>query len=257
MKRGPASQIERLEWELDGRRAPVRVVVNPRARRLIVRVDAARREVVVTAPTARDAPRALRFAESRRDWIANALRDAPEPLPFAPGAAAPYLGEAHVIRHAPDQRRPVLRDPDAREISVGGDARHLARRLADWLRNEARAEISLRVERYAAALGRKPGRLSLRDPKSRWGSCGRNGDMSFSWRLIFAPPYVVDYVAAHECAHLVHMDHSPAFWALVAQLYGDPARAAAWMSENGARLHAYGAAASSDPAATRNDEIAH
>ena len=229
------------EWRLDGGAAPLRVVVNPRARRLIIRVDAARREVVVTAPSAREIPQAMRFAESRRDWITQMLRETPAPIPFAAGARIPILGRDHEIHHDRGQRQPVRQDAERGRLTIGGDPRHLSRRLADWLKRRAAAELGPRVARYAAALDARPGRIRLRDPKSRWGSCARSGALSFSWRLVFAPPHVVDYVAAHECAHLRHLDHSPAFWKCLRAIYGDPARAAAWMAANGARLHAYGA----------------
>jgi predicted metal-dependent hydrolase len=113
--------------------------------------------------------------------------------------------------------------------------------VLDFLRREARRDLEAAVTRHAAAVGRKVQGLALRDTRSRWGSCSGRGTLSFSWRLIMAPSHVLDYLAAHECAHLVHMDHSAAFWSVVERLMPDMARAEAWLKAHGPSLHRYGA----------------
>jgi predicted metal-dependent hydrolase len=124
-------------------------------------------------------------------------------------------------------------------LEVPGPAGGHAVRVAAWLREEARRECAGAVDRHAARLGLEPGRISLRDPRSRWGSCTSNGDLMFSWRLIMAPSAVLDYVVAHEVAHLAELNHSPRFWAVVRRLCPDFQPARAWLRRNGAALHAH------------------
>src|SRR5690606_34060629 len=123
-------------------------------------------------------------------------------------------------------------------IVVHGDAAHLGRRIADFLKHEARAELSARVSRHAAGIGARPGRITLRDTTSRWGSCSSSGALSFSWRIIMAPPAVIDYLAAHEVAHLREMNHGPAFWQLCRQLAPRSDECRDWLRRNGASLQA-------------------
>ncbi|MEL6363438.1 MAG: SprT family zinc-dependent metalloprotease [Pseudomonadota bacterium] len=226
---------------IDGRPVPLRLVANARAKRLIVRIDRSG-AVVVTAPSKRLLPKALAFAESRKDWIREQLKTAPCPAPFAPGFEIPVRGVKHLIRRADN---PVLRSAQIvaaprPTIHVGGDAGQIARRVRERLVREARVDFTYWTSEFSEILNQRRGRISLRDPRSRWGSCNAKGDLSFSWRLVMAPPHVLEYVAAHECAHLVHMDHSPAFWRTVGRLVEDMEPAKAWLRENGARLHAYG-----------------
>jgi predicted metal-dependent hydrolase len=133
---------------------------------------------------------------------------------------------------------------DTREvprICVSGGTTHGARRLADWLRAEAKTDFSESVTRHAANLGVRPKRISVRDQSSRWGSCSATGTISFSWRLIFAPNFVLDYVAAHEVAHMREMNHGPRFWRLVRDTMPEMQKARAWLQQKGAELHRFGA----------------
>jgi len=235
------SRVLQLASELviDGRPAPLKLVANPRAKRLIVRVDRTG-TVVVTAPSKAALPKALAFAESRKDWIRQQISASHQRIPFAPGARTPFFGEPHVIRRDDLVRGVVVERRPRPQLVVGGDAAAIARRVREFYKREAREALAERCDRYAAGVRRRRGKITLRDTRSRWGSCSANGDLSFSWRLVMAPPFVIDYVAAHECAHLARMDHSPAFWRLVADLVGDADPAKRWLRENGARLHAYG-----------------
>jgi predicted metal-dependent hydrolase len=124
-------------------------------------------------------------------------------------------------------------------LHVPGPMSAVSGRVAGFLRESARAACAEGVARHAAALGRHPGRISLRDPRSRWGSCTSRGDLMFSWRLAMAPAAVLDYVVAHEVAHLAEMNHSQRFWAAVARLCPDHAGPRDWLRRNGAGLHAY------------------
>ena len=114
------------------------------------------------------------------------------------------------------------------------------RRVSDFFKREARRDLEAAVARHTVALGLPARGVGLRDPVSRWGSCSATGSLNFSWRLVMAPPFVLDYLAAHEVAHLVHLDHSPRFWALTRSLSSDVDRAEAWLTRQGAQLHKYG-----------------
>jgi len=128
-------------------------------------------------------------------------------------------------------------------VWVAGEPAQFSRRLGAWLRHRAREELVARVAVHAARLGHAPARLVLRDPISRWGSCSARGTLSFSWRLILAPPEVLDYVAAHEVAHLAMPHHGPRFWAVVRNLVPDVAGPRAWLGRSGPELYRYGPAA--------------
>jgi len=226
--------------EIDGRFIPLQVRVNRRARRIILRVEPTTGDVILVAPSKEDAKFALQFAAKNKDWVAKRLAEIPPDIPFEPGTRVPYLGTEHLVVHDESARRGVWRDESSATINVSGDADFVARRTRDWLKKEARRVFTEHVERLAAQVDRRPGRITIRDPLRRWGSCAANGNLSFSWRLIMAPDWVVHYVAAHEVAHLVHHDHSRAFWRLVDTLDPRAKEASAWLNAEGFRLHRYG-----------------
>jgi len=153
-------------------------------------------------------------------------------------------GHDHLIVHRPGARGVVWVETgaDGPLICVAGDAPHVPRRVEDFLKREARRDLEAAVARHAAKLNVKPRRIALRDTSSRWGSCSTTGALNFSWRLIFAPPFVLDYLAAHEVSHIVHMNHSPMFWKLTQRLSPETERAEAWLRAHGAALHRFGAA---------------
>lgn len=229
---------EGAQIDVDGRTVPVRFRVNARARRMILRVDARAGEARVTLPPGVARETAMAFVEERTFWIAKQLVRSSGAVPFEDGAVFPLLGEEHVIQHQPDQRTPVLVEDGV--VHVGGKPEHLARRVRDWLKKEARREISSRAGSYADQIGREHGRITIRDTRSRWGSCSSSGGLNFSWRLVLAPIWVLDYVVAHEVAHLVEHNHSPAFWAVVDSLNSDARAGREWLSRHGEKLHGYG-----------------
>jgi len=239
----PSSDEKRTEIIIDGRATPLVARVNRRAKRLILKVDPTAGEIHVTAPSRRALPEAIAFARKRSAWIATQLDESLLARPFASGDYALLRGQRHLIVHAPETRRPVrIADAPALRLIVGGESAHLNRRIVDWMKREARKDISAAVAHYSEALGVKRRSISIRDTRSRWGSCSSDGAMSFSWRLIMAPPAVLNYVAAHECVHLIHMDHSPAFWRRVKSLGVDARHGEDWLDKNGAALFAYGGA---------------
>jgi predicted metal-dependent hydrolase len=211
---------------------------SPRARRLTLRVDPGRDVIQVVVPAGVGEAEAARFVLRNADWVRSRLAAMPPHLPFAAGAVVPVLGIDHVIRHDPAHRGGARRQDG--EIRIGGDADFLARRVRDPLAAEARLELADRARRKAALIGGKVAAVTVRDTHSRWGSCASNGRLSFSWRLILTPEPVLDYVVAHEVAHLREMNHSHRFWALVAKLTPDVEVPRRWLRENGARLLRYG-----------------
>lgn len=221
-----------------------RVVVelNVRARRVSVRVDPAAGCVVLVRPARMSDRAVMAFLASRRQWIARHLSTLPPHIAFADGAVIPFAGVDHIVRHTPETRGGVWRDAERCEIVVTGRPEHLTRRLRDWLKEQARTQLTQQCLKLAEDLGAKVTRISVRDTRSRWGSATRSGRLSFCWRLILAPEAVLAYVAAHEVAHLRHMDHSLAFWRTVDGLLSgaDAASARAWLRRSGAALHRYG-----------------
>jgi predicted metal-dependent hydrolase len=243
MPKRPVS-LERAELEIDGDLLPLMLKRNARARRMILRLDRKGRGVVLTIPTRASRQRALEFARSHSHWIRSRLSAVPKPVPFLPGAIIPLRGVPHEIRHTETLRgrvRLVQQEADAPGfVEVAGDPVHLSRRLRDWLKAESKKELLAASSAYAKAMAVTFHRISVRDQSSRWGSCSANGQLSYSWRLIFAPSFVLDYVAAHEVAHLAHMNHGAKFWALVARHCPDYQKARTWMKRHGKELHSYG-----------------
>ena len=232
---------DHLEVQHEGARFRIALRRRPTARRITLRVSAATGEVVITLPSRTAVNTAQRFAASHAGWIAARLARLPERVIFEPGASLPLRGEPHRVS-LQGTRGGVRIEQDAGEpvIAVGCEAAHVARRIRDFLTREARLDLAEAVERYAPRLGQRPVRMTLRDTRSRWGSCTARGELNFSWRLILAPPMVLDYLVAHEMAHLREMNHSPRFWTLLRELCPNVDAAEAWLKRNGASLHRYG-----------------
>jgi len=223
---------------VDGQSLPIAFRVNRRARRLILRLDDRGDRVLVTLPPGVSRAEGRRFAEERTDWLARRLSRRPETVAFEPGATIPILGIDSLLRLGNAGRGPAVHRDG--ELVVKGAPEHFARRVRDWLKAEARRQIEPRAIRLADALGEKLRRVTIRDTRSRWGSCSTNGSLNFSWRLVLAPDWVLEYVVAHEVAHLVEHNHGPRFWALVERINGDADKARAWLNVHGAGLHRYG-----------------
>ena len=236
----PPPRAHTIETTLDlgDRTAPLTARVNRRARRLIVKVDSIQGRVYVTAPSKRALPEALEFAQSRVVWIRDQLRDGAPARPFRHGITFPFRDAELTVCNSGSPRDGVKLH--GRNLIVGGLCDHVNRRVVDWLKREARRSLTERVDFYAGQLGRRRGPITIRDTRSRWGSCAQDGAMSFSWRLVLAPSWVHDYVAAHECAHLVHLNHSPAFWRLLKSLDVDALGARDWFASHGLPLYSYG-----------------
>ena len=236
----PLLEPEQLTIAHAGQSLAVTFLRSARARRASLRVDSARRRIVLTVPLRMSRATAVGFAETQAGWIAARLKRLPLPRPFADGVEVPLFGVPHRIRHRPEMRGTVWRE--GTELHVAGQVEHLPRRLRDWLMSEMRQRLLPLVHAKAALVGRPVKRITVRDNRSRWGSCGPDGTMTFSWRLVFAPPEVLDYLVAHEVAHLIHLNHGRRFWALARQLCaGSMDEAHAWLKRNSEILLQYGA----------------
>ena len=255
--------------EVAGLNTPVQVRRHPAARRLTLRVSQVRREVVLTIPQGGSLAEAGKFVGLHMDWVRQRLEALPSRIELINSARILFRGEPHRIemlgptRHqriawsegtraarlalkelvdaAPPSRKGRVALPDKLLplLCVSGHLEHAPRRLRDWLMKQAKEELSKRVQWHAANLGLKPRRVTVRDQTSRWGSCSSARVLSFSWRLIMAPPFVLDYVAAHEVAHLKEMNHGPRFWALVRKTMPRMEEARRWLKRHGAELHRY------------------
>jgi len=216
------------------------------ARRFTLRVRAATQDVVLTIPERSNQRDAEGFAHRHAEWIAHRMARLPERQLFLPEAEIPFRGVPHILSHTSPRPSgttgPVWVDPSHTPpaICTGGDPLHFERRLTDFFRREARRDIEAAARRHAAKVERAPISISLKDTTSRWGSCSARGALNFSWRLILAPPFVLDYLVAHEMAHLRHHNHSDEFWSLTKHLCPSTAKAEAWLKLYGAQLHRYG-----------------
>lgn len=210
------------------------------ARRLVLRLNPEGTAAVVTVPRGVSRTRALDFVHLSAPWLATRLEQRGKNIALKPGNVIPLRGQDHEIRHVPSRRGTVTVDPVSRLIHVPGEIPHVPRRLLDWLKVTARAELAAVSGKYAAAMGVSYRRIAIRDQRSRWGSCSATGDLSYSWRLILTPSYVLDYVVAHEVAHLKHMDHGAGFWRLVVTHCPDASRAKKWLKANGNGVHRIG-----------------
>ena len=217
----------------------VAIRVSPRARRIALHIDAVERKVELVLPPGVPTSHGLRFLATKRGWIAARLAALPQPVPFTEGVIVPVLGIPHRIQREDSAAAPPVAIRDG-EIRVRGDAAHVAPRVRDHLVGIARSEFAGRASEAAARIERRVARVAVRDTKSRWGSCSPRGNLAFSWRLIFAPEWVIDYVVAHEVAHLVEMNHGARFWRLVERLSPDSAAARGWLKRNRSRLFSYG-----------------
>jgi predicted metal-dependent hydrolase len=216
---------------------PITVTVrrSARARRLSLRLSQLDGRVTLTLPSGVPEREGLAFVRSKEDWLRRHIASRQDDVAVRIGAALPIHGELHRI--IAGTGRGILRQDGA--LQVGGAPETTGRRMQAWLKAQARDRLAEASDRYAAALGKRYLRLTLRDTRSRWGSCTSDGGLMFSWRLVMTPPEILDYVAAHEVAHLVHMNHSSAFWSVVETLYGDWRPARVWLRDNGAGLHRY------------------
>jgi predicted metal-dependent hydrolase len=231
----PAPEPQLLE--IDGRAVTLRFRRNASAKRMVLRLDGTTGGLVMTLPKRTSLNDALRFTELSRDWISRTLGKQPEPTKLVDGSSVLYHGRLHVVHISGGPRGVVQVIHGA--LHVPGKPEHASRRLKDFLVAEAERELASASRRYADAMEAKFTRISIRDQKSRWGSCSAGGVLSYSWRLVLAPPEVLDYVAAHEVAHLREMNHGPRFWRLLLTHCPHARTAKQWLKAHGREVHQY------------------
>ena len=233
-----------IALDVGGIGVPIEVRRHAGARRLTLSVSKTRRMVVVTVPNCCRMDEAGRFLKNHIEWVRERLGRVPAPVPFADGAVIPLRGVLHRLSFTGPRRGiPVVSAGGSgapHRLEVAGRLEHAARRLQDWLVAEARSDLDGSVSQHARRLGVRARRITLRDQATRWGSCSASGLLSFSWRLILAPSFVLDYVAAHEVAHLLEMNHGPRFWRLVARCVPQLEEAKGWLRQEGTDLYRYG-----------------
>lgn len=242
LKRAPSRKPvppEDRHLEVLGRSVPLRVVENARAKRLTLRIIAGG-QLRVTIPPGITAHQVNDFVERHRGWLEERLKKLPEHPVVRSGIKIPIRGVPHLIRHEPGKRGTVSVDEEDGQklLIVFGDERHLPRRIADFLKREARKEIEPLVAKHTQVVGRPAKAVRYKDTSSRWGSCTSDGVLSFSWRIMMAPRPVIDYLVAHEVAHLREMNHGPRFWKLCGELCPDTKRCKDWLKRNGTALQA-------------------
>jgi predicted metal-dependent hydrolase len=220
--------------DVEGESVALMLRRHPRARRVSLRADPVAGRVVLVLPRSASLKSGIAFARRQTRWIRARLAQVPPVLPFASGSTIDVHGETLIVRHDPTHRGPALRRDDV--LVVGGDVAFVARRIRDWLKQAARHVIAERVRVFAGAIERDVRTVRIADPRTRWGSCTASGRLNFSWRLVCSPPQVLDYVVAHEVAHLVHRNHSPRFWALVDHMVDHRRLSQAWLRRHGAQL---------------------
>lgn len=215
---------------------PISLRRSTRARRLSLRISRSDGTVTLTLPRGTPLAEGLTFANDRAGWIRRHLTEIwsalPAPASLGFGTEIPLRGRQVTLVSGP-VRRPLSAHG---LLILPGNEDRIAARLRAFLRLEARAALAAAADRHSATLGRRYGRLTLRDTRGRWGSCSSRGDLMFSWRLIMAPDSVLDYVVAHEVAHLEEMNHAPAFWRLVARLCPDYDDSRLWLKAHGSSL---------------------
>jgi hypothetical protein len=227
--------------------AVVTLKVQRRARRVSLRLDRTRREIIATAPSPRRLAEAAAFARERATWIAERLAELPDAAPIQPGLVLEIFGKPVRLESGTGRARwHAASGAEPARISAMGEGEGYARAVILVIKKRALEVLTQRTAHHAARLGAPMPKVAVADAKGRWGSCrpgarGQPGSIRYSWRLALAPYAVADYVAAHECAHLLELNHGPRFWAHVQSLVGDERRHRAWLRAEGARLHAFGA----------------
>lgn len=222
---------------IDSKPVPIRIRKRKTSRRMVIRYQPLHEYIGLTLPRYATIRQGLDFIRSKQEWIAQEVRMHAQKIPFEDGSSIPVLGQLQTLRYT-GGRGVVFAEHDS--IMVPGDAEFMARRVREWLKKAAQRHIACLAHEKAAELGVTITHIALRDTRSLWGSCNNAGRLSFSWRLVFAPPEVLDYVVCHEVAHLKELNHSKRFWEHVASLCPHWQTSRRWLSNYGGQLYRYG-----------------
>ena len=215
----------------NGHKIPLRLRYNAKAKRIILRVDQETGGAIISLPRHASETEAISLVNERIDWIVDKIREFPPKITLTDGQSLTLMGQHITIRHRPDLKMGV--QLIGSEMIASGMREHLHRRIVDWLKKYTKEIITPRAHNMASQLECEINRISIRDTKSRWGSCSSQGNLSFCWRLIMTPEWVLNYVIAHEVSHLKHMDHGPEFWQIVGTFGVKPKQARIWLNQHG------------------------
>ncbi|WP_037067683.1 M48 family metallopeptidase [Allorhizobium undicola] len=237
--RTPSALRERVV-DVAGRDVTVTIRENVRARRLTLRIEPGGRALRMTVPKGLREADISEFLDRHRGWIAARLARYDKDNSLRAGGEILLRGVPHRIVHTGHLRgvTETAMEDGVPVIRVSGLEEHLGRRLSAFLKKEAKGDLERLVAVHTRRLGKAANGLTMKDTRSRWGSCSWQGNLSFSWRIVMAPPAVIDYLAAHEVAHLREMNHGPGFWALCRELCPGMDEAKAWLKRHGSELHA-------------------
>ncbi|KKJ76060.1 hypothetical protein WH95_14970 [Kiloniella litopenaei] len=229
--------------DIQGQKLEVIVQPHPTSKKLSLRLVAGKAAIKVVSPPNYPIADILDFVERQRNWITDRLDKQSPSVSYEDGSNIPILGREHkIVRIEPGTKTYSQKGAvwlEANQLYIKSHAEHLPRRVRDFLKKQVRFEINLRAQEKAARINKKITAIRIKDTTSRWGSCSTKGNLNFSWRLIFSPEEVLDYVVAHEVAHLEHMNHSAEFWALVDQLTSTRKASQQWLKRNGNQLLSY------------------
>lgn len=228
----------RAHW-VGERALPLTIRENGRATRITLRIDPGGRGLSLTVPLGLRKGEIEDFLDRHQGWLATRLSHFADENTLRDGGTLSLRGVDHRIEHTGSVRgiTEVVQTPDGPVLRVSGLEGHMGRRLAAYLKKEARKDLESLVAVHAAAIRSPVVSITMKDTRSRWGSCSWDGRLAFSWRIVMAPPLIIDYLAAHEVAHLKEMNHGPEFWALCRQLCPHTEEARKWLKQNGSQLH--------------------
>ncbi|MDG2403548.1 MAG: SprT family zinc-dependent metalloprotease [Paracoccaceae bacterium] len=212
---------------------PILLRWSARAKRISLRVSGLDGRVTLTLPLGLAELEGIQFAAQKCDWLRRQVAAKSVSKAVALGTTLPIEGRSYLVVQGAGRKLIMTGD----QIAVPGSNERVGAKLRGYLKELARDRLAAASDRYASQLGRDYHRLTLRDTRSRWGSCSSEAALMYSWRLIMAPCEVLEYVAAHEVAHLVEMSHAPKFWSIVTELYGEYKSPRRWLRENGTGLH--------------------
>ena len=215
---------------------PLKVKTSFKSKRISIRIDHKKRIAVLSMPIWYSKSKACAFIEVHRDWIEEKLFELPEAKNFEDGEQISVCGRLLTICHKPSFGAPHITE---NRLCVGGEPVFLHRRVKDFIKREAKKQFLIQSQNLAQKIGCQLTGVSIKDTTSRWGSCSSLKHINYNWRIALAPPYVIDYIIAHEVAHLKHQDHSPSFWDLVKSLCPAAEAGKAWLKSHGNELYAY------------------
>lgn len=214
----------------------IKITKSSLAKRLTLRIDEKNRIPVLTIPNKCSSKKAIAFVKEHTDWIKNTLSKIPKSKKFSPQDKFTFLGREITIIHTPSQRGTILSENN---LLVGGDIEFLHRRVTDFIKKQTLKHLYAFTIETANKINCKVHNVTLKDTKSRWGSCSSKNNINYNWRISLAPYFVIEYLVCHEVSHLLHQNHSSDFWQCVANLCPDYKKARNWLKTNGKELYKY------------------